>query len=230
MLDAIIEAVGREPYFRDESVCIYHADCRDILPLIPVGSVDLVLTDPSYNAKDIGPNQRPALAGAGVDEEAYSSFCQEWFGAVRRLTDRMVFTCGIAHLWEYPPARWVVAWSKPSSVSYSRFGGFNVWEPILFYGKLPKGKRIPRDLWQYDALNFITEDWAKHPCPKPPALWKKLVDSVSVETDIILDPFLGSGTTLRAAKDLGRYAIGIEIEERYCEIAAKRMAQSVMAL
>src|SRR3990167_10796324 len=61
-LDAIIEAVGREPYFRDESVCIYNADCRDILPLIPVGSVDLVLTDPSYNAKDIGPNQRPALA------------------------------------------------------------------------------------------------------------------------------------------------------------------------
>src|SRR3990167_5458718 len=47
-LDAIIEAVGREPYFRDESVCIYNADCRDILPLIPAGGVGLVLTDPPY--------------------------------------------------------------------------------------------------------------------------------------------------------------------------------------
>ena len=69
-----------------------------------------------------------------------------------------------------------------------------------------------------------------HPCSKPMKEWTWLLNKVSLEGETILDPFMGSGTTLRAAKDLGRKAIGIEIEERYCEIAVKRLAQEVMAL
>jgi DNA modification methylase len=73
-----------------------------------------------------------------------------------------------------------------------------------------------------------TENW-DHPCAKPIGFWKKLLLRGSVrESDIVLDPFMGSGTTLRAAKDLGRRAIGIEIEEKYCEIAAKRLSQKVL--
>jgi site-specific DNA-methyltransferase (adenine-specific) len=67
-----------------------------------------------------------------------------------------------------------------------------------------------------------------HPCPKPIRWASWMMQRASLERDLVLDPFMGSGTTLRAAKDLGRYAIGIEIEERYCEIAAKRMAQGVL--
>jgi site-specific DNA-methyltransferase (adenine-specific) len=67
-----------------------------------------------------------------------------------------------------------------------------------------------------------------HPCPKPIGQWKWLVNRATVVGDSILDPFMGSGTTLRAAKDLGRKAIGIEIEERYCEIAANRLRQEVL--
>jgi site-specific DNA-methyltransferase (adenine-specific) len=69
-------------------------------------------------------------------------------------------------------------------------------------------------------------DSGDHPSPKPLALYRWLIERVAGHT--ILDPFMGSGTSLRAAKDLGRKAIGIEIEERYCEIAARRMAQLVL--
>ena len=67
-----------------------------------------------------------------------------------------------------------------------------------------------------------------HPAPFPLALAKRAVETTPAE--VVLDPFCGSGTTLRAAKDLGRRAIGIEIEERYCEIAARRLQQSVLPL
>ena len=155
-------------------------------------------------------------------------FCREWFTLASAKTDRLIFSSGIAHIWEYPKPRWVICWHKPSSVSFSALGGYNAWEPILVYGKLPKGQRFIHDVLTYVPMNFVTEEWAQHPCPKQPILWKKLVETISVEGETILDPFMGSGTTLRAAKDLGRKAIGIEIEERYCEIAAKRMAQGVL--
>ncbi|MDD5304003.1 MAG: site-specific DNA-methyltransferase [Elusimicrobia bacterium] len=69
-----------------------------------------------------------------------------------------------------------------------------------------------------------------HPSPKPECVMRWLVDELSEPGETVLDPFMGSGTTLRAAKDLGRKAIGIEIEERYCEIAAKRLSQQVLPL
>ena len=72
-------------------------------------------------------------------------------------------------------------------------------------------------------------DKTGHPCAKPLFSWKKIMLRCSAEeSGAVLDPFMGSGTTLRAAKDLGRRAIGIELEERYCEIAAKRLGQGVL--
>ena len=67
-----------------------------------------------------------------------------------------------------------------------------------------------------------------HPCPRPLDQMKFIVTALTEENDTILDPFMGSGTTLVAAKNLGRKAIGIEIEEKYCEIAVKRLRQEVL--
>ncbi|MBN2492424.1 MAG: site-specific DNA-methyltransferase, partial [Planctomycetes bacterium] len=67
-----------------------------------------------------------------------------------------------------------------------------------------------------------------HPTSKPLTLVERFITWTTNRDDLVLDPFMGSGTTLRAAKDLGRRAIGIEIEERYCEIAAKRLGRGVL--
>jgi DNA modification methylase len=67
-----------------------------------------------------------------------------------------------------------------------------------------------------------------HPTEKPVMLLRQLIEASSLHGDVVLDPFLGSGSTVVAARTEGRRAVGIEIEERYCEIAAKRLAQEVL--
>jgi DNA modification methylase len=113
---------------------------------------------------------------------------------------------------------------KPNQCSPSPLGGFNVWEPILFYGKL--GKRVGQDGWIHPI--GAQAGLGEHPCPKSQSFWKRLMLAVSDEGNSILDPFLGSGTTTQVAKELNRKAIGIEINERYCEIAANRLRQEVL--
>lgn len=79
-----------------------------------------------------------------------------------------------------------------------------------------------------NVLRFEREKPIDHPSPKPKKIINRLLQVVTSKNEMVLDPFMGSGSTLSAVKDLGRKAIGIEIEEKYCEIAAKRMAQEVL--
>jgi len=212
-----------KPYYDSDGITIYHGDCRDILPQLP--KVDLVLTDPDYNADAIVYESEVSK----MSEVEYKQWCQDWFALVMFNTPKLVFTPGIQNMWNYPKPRWIVIWYKSASPCKSGVGGFNVWEPIYIYG--PVICRFGHDLLNYQPLNFGTAEWDReHPCPKQYHLWKELVYRTSKENETILDPFMGSGTTLRAAKDLGRKAIGIEICEAYCEIAAKRMSQTVFAL
>ena len=210
-----------KPYYSDDAVTIYHGDCRDILPSLP--KVDLCLTDPPYG---VNLEYKEGYVDSRV---GYNKLIGDVFRAMLSLTPRIALTPGIRNLWIYPPADWILCWTKPGTMGRSDLGGFNAWEPILMYGK----RRIWQDLFHAvpgTALGSAFKDGEGHPCPKPVALFRWLAEQLSDCGETILDPFMGSGTTLRAAKDLGRKAIGIEIEERYCEIAAKRMSQSVMAL
>jgi site-specific DNA-methyltransferase (adenine-specific) len=97
------------------------------------------------------------------------------------------------------------------------------WHPIYFW-QLPKSHNGPT--WDVFDTPTSGHDWWNHPATKPLPLIKRLA-SIS-DSGCVLDPFVGSGTTLAAAKQLGRRALGIEIEERYCQIAANRLRQEVL--
>ena len=206
------------PYYQDDSCTIYHGDCREVLPGL---TGDLVFADPPYGVGLEYGHAYTDDAGAG-----YSAFMAWVATAIQEAAPLGFVTPGIRNIWRWPPATWVLAWTKPGSTRRSDLGGFNEWEPVLMYGKrriYNDQKRLP------DCANHAT-DTGDHPCPKPLSLLRWLVEQGSDPGALVIDPFMGSGTTLRAAKDLNRKAIGIEIEERYCEIAAKRLAQEVLAL
>jgi DNA modification methylase len=213
-------------YYEDKWVKIIHGDCREILPQLDV-KVDLVLTDPPYLAKNIGVHEKVYSTESAMptDPIAYDQFCQEWFNLANKICDRIVLTPGTRSIWRYPAAKWVLCWHKPGAVNYSAFGGFNIWEPILCYGDFGKGRHFVEDYISSVNLNLSKGIESNHPCPKNPSVWDWLVINSSNVNDLILDPFLGSGTTCYCAKKLNRYSIGIEIEEKYCEIAAKRCMQ-----
>lgn len=212
--------------FINKVIC---GDCLEVMKGMPNNCVDLILTDPPYNAKNIGPDKKEYSKGQmQLPPKEYKKFCQVWFRRARRLSQRIVFTPGIANMCYYPQPDWSLCWHKSSSVSFNRFGGFNVWEPVFIYGKLPKGKRISRDMIQYEPLNFSRGPERNHPCPKNFGLWQWLINKFSNEGDIVLDCFLGSGTTVEACKLLHRNFIGIEVNPDYCKIAEERLAQGIL--
>lgn len=209
-----------KPYFDDGQCVIYHGDCREILPGL---SADVVLTDPPFGV---------GVAYASFDDSPENSalLIAETFPLMRAAAPLCAVATGIRQMWFYPQADWVLIHFNPAGERMSAWG-FTCWMPVLVYGKDPylsKGLGARPDGF---SLRPPTYEPPNHPCPKHESVWSRFVSRVSVsEHDVLLDPFMGSGTTLRAAKDLGRKAIGIEIEERYCEIAAKRLSQQVLPL
>lgn len=217
-----------KPYYSDSHVVIYHGDCRQIIPLL--GQVDLVLTDPPYgvNLGKKANNQRFDREEYGMIQDTPQEIIpmvSEVLSLCFRLTNRLVMTPGVKNMFAYPQPLHVGSFYYPSASGCNPWG-FSCWQPIFYYGKDPYGGKGSKP----DSF-MSTEASEKngHPCPKPIGQWKWLLDRVSLPAEKMLDPFMGSGTTLRAAKDLGRFCIGIELEERYCEIAARRMAQEVLA-
>lgn len=204
------------PYYDDDhGIVIYNADCRDVLPLIPAGSVDLVLTDPPY-----GLGARLHDGGTWSTNPKYDAML-DWDRLVPEAEiSRLVTIAQRAIIWggnyyPLPPTRCWLSWSKTNNVP--TMADFE-----LAWTNLERPSKEFRYRIHPDGVN-------KHPTQKPLALMRWCLELVQ-EAALILDPFMGSGTTLRAAKDLGRRAIGIEIEERYCEIAARRLDQMVLPL
>ena len=220
------------PYYDHAGITIYHADCRDVIGEL---EADVVVTDPPFGIDGgVGSNRRRGRgdyqATGWEDTPAYiRDVCVPVLVELIDGVGRVVFTPGTNHLADYVamrPTKTIGCFWTPAAPGFTAWG-YSTFTPILYYGSDPRaGKgQSPNGRKVLERSEGVA-----HPCPKPYPAWRWLVDKASLEGETVLDPFMGSGTTLVAAKNLGRKAIGIEIEERYCEIAAERLAQEVMAL
>jgi DNA modification methylase len=211
-----------KPYYDQDGITIYHADCREILPHLP--KVDLVLTDPPYgvafggkNTKYTTRNNKGYLSGDSED------IGPEVIKSVLNYQDTVIVFPGIRLLSKYPTSNDMGCIYCPSGAGVGPWGFVN-FHPFLCYGRRSTAGSYPLSM-----SSFHTSDKCGHPCPKP-VEWMQWCINLIPNAKEILDPFMGSGTTLVAAKRLHRQAIGIEIEERYCEIAVKRLGQGVLPI
>lgn len=197
-------------FYSDQRVELYWGRCQEILPVLP--QVSAVISDPPYGVGladwdepisqtdlDLCRAKAPIVMLFG----AAPARCIERGLTLRPLCDR------------------ILIWHNPFTRTTSN-GTFWQYQPIYIWGK-------PRDLGG-DVLIEMSNDTngSCHPAQKPENLMRRLIRAACPEDGIILDPWCGSGTTLRAAKDLGYRAIGIEQKEEYCEVAAERLSQEVL--
>lgn len=246
------------PYYDSEGVTLYHGDCHEILKSLQ--SVDIVVTSPPYNTlptngkasglhaeRKTGRNLWTERAATGYEEygkdelgyqlwlEAVMMRCSEiakgvvWMNHKTRYRDGIAvhplnFMRGLALTHE-------IIWDRGISMALNAKRYAPSHEYIFGFGRA--------HYWN-DDLNTEMSVWRippcvnrnadGHPCPFPESLVSPLIQSSCPPDGVVLDPFAGSGTTLRVAKDLGRRAIGIEKDKRYCEMIVRRMAQSVLPL
>lgn len=247
----VVQADLMKPYYEAEGIQIWHGDCREVLP--GLGKVDLVLTDPPYEA-EAHTLQRRVKRGPtrnGVDtrvaENERLSFeplsfelRQASAKEMARLAEGWILVfCQIeaAMLWreqlETAGAKYrrTCIWVKPDGMP--QYSGDR---PGMGYETIVACHAAGRSEWNGGGKHgvFVHNKGNGRPnfheTEKPMSLITELIELFSDKGQLVLDPFIGSGTTLVAAKLLGRRAIGIELEERHCEIAVRRLAQGVLPL
>jgi len=221
------------PYYERAGITIYHGDCREILPQLP--RADLVLTDPPYSHRHVGGDGFAAARafyrdGAldGLNDFVLSDFAGLMLAAAPMLIafhsrDLIPDYAALARASERRFDLHV--WHKTNAIPFTA----NTWKSDLEYIALiwerkPGWTQLSQEMHSKAYVSAINSD-GLHPAAKPiPLLYKYCA---VLGSGLVVDPFAGSGTTLEAAKLAGRSAIGIEIEERYCEIAARRLGQEV---
>jgi len=238
-----------KPYYEDDAVTIYHGDCLSVLPHLDV-SLAAVVSDPPYASGARQEAQRNASgamlrgqrwASKPIENDQMTTTGFVWLMRETCYAVRPMLADGGSVLLFIDWRQWptlvgavettnlrvngMVVWDK---VSYGLGNGFRAQHELVLFAS--KGTPRVVDHGVPNVLAFKREANDDHPSPKPVPLMSRLLEVVSAPGDLVLDPFMGAGATLRAAKDGGRRAIGIEVEERYCEIAAERCAQDVLAL
>lgn len=224
------------PYYADDLVSLYHGDCRDLLASLADESVAAVLTDPPYTERTHQKARTPERSGVtafGSITDDDLTFMLSEMGRVS--SGWVVATLDYRHAVAFDNA-------PPSGLKVQRLGVWvktnptpqlsgdrpaQGWESIAYMHRADR-----RSKWNGGGAhgNFVLPipPPEGHPTAKPLGVLAQFVRWFTNPGDTVLDPFAGSGTTLRAAKDEGRKAIGVEIDERYCEVIAKRLTQDTL--
>lgn len=241
------------PYYSDEFVSLYHGDCQELLPALGA-FYDAAVTDPPYAETSLEWDRWPVGWPALVSEYTNSLWC---FGSFRMFLDRQCdfggWTLAQDVIWEknvgsaFATDRFMRVHEMAAHWYRGPWGEIHHETPRVGHrgpdksgrrratGKghhgvrgaseyVDDGTRLMRSVIYADNLHGRN----LHPTEKPIGVILPLVEYACPRGGVVLDPFAGSGTTLRAAKDTGRRAIGVEINEAYCEIAARRLAQDVL--
>ena len=199
---------------------VIHGDCLEVMRGMPDNSVDLVLTDPPYNVGiDYG------VHNDNMNDKEWIEWASGWFYECIRVSNTTLIT-GQPRLPYYAlikPWKWLLCWWKPAAMGRSPVGFCN-WEPVAMWGN---GSSAGCDFVK--APIIPDQSINGHPCPKP-LNWATGFLNLFPSSTTILDPFCGSGTTLVAAKMLGRRYIGIDIEEKYVKIAEERLRNTTPPL
>ncbi len=215
------------PYYEQDGITIYHGDCLDVLPSV---TADVLVTDPPYGIAlnlsmdhRVGTDRTRARGVVGDEDTSLRDAVLDAWGT------RAAVVFGSWKRARPQHTRMLLTWEKGMNCG---MGDLSLpWKPnteeIYVIGTGFSGHRGSSVLWHQAPVSQVS--WGRvHPTQKPVSLMRDIIAKCPL--GIVLDPFMGSGTTLVAAKKLGRRAIGIEIEERYCEIAANRLAQRVLPL
>lgn len=236
------------PYYADDSVTLYHGDCIEVMEALPDASVDAVLTDPPYSSGGRRENSRSIRKSMTRSIED-----DEWIRGDAMSTNGFVYLlrlCGIQWRRVLIPGGHALAfidWRMAAHLASALETADLRQHPILVWGKQRLGMgAVFRNQHEFivhmsagnplapqrrdvpNVLRFPSVRDGDHPTEKPGPLLETLLTVVCPPKGRVLDPFAGSGSSLYAARSLGHKAIGIEADERYCEVIAKRLSADVL--
>lgn len=233
-------------YYSDDGITIYHGDCFDILhDLTDIGAV---ITDPPYSSggamrsdramavtiKYVNSDTaayRPEFAGDNRDQRSFLTWTTMWLNAARNASTKSAVVASFIDWRQLPTlsdaiqaggwvwrgiAVWEKGYGRPTAGRFSNAAEYIVWGS--------NGPMLEREAYPSGIYRSAPTSNRDHIAQKPLDVMRWVCQLASPGV-VILDPFMGAGTTLRAAADAGHRAIGIEVDERYCEIAARRLAQ-----
>ena len=228
-----------QPYYQDDLVTVYHGDSAEVLPQIAAGSVTAVATDPPYVIGAVSAGTLASKSGGWADMMNSAYWFAAWYTECARVLKHR------GSLWTFCNWRTIPVVMRAASDARLPVTSLLVWDKEWIGPGGPQGLRpsyelvalmarpgftIPDrgvpDIWRHKAGPHKPNG---HPAEKPVALVERILRTAAVPAgELVLDPFMGSGTTVLAARALGLRAIGIEAEERWCELAARRLDQGLL--
>jgi DNA modification methylase len=227
------------PYYQDDSVTIYHGDALELLPQLPQGRAMAVVTDPPYIIGAVSAGNLNSKSGGWADMMNSALWYTAWYQEIARILR------GAGSFWTFLNWRTVPVVMRAATDARLPITSLLVWDKDTLGPGGPQGLRPSYELVALMAQpQFVLPDrgvsdvwrfprsykYHGHPAEKPEPLVRRILAECQMDQGaVVLDPFLGSGTTAAAAKSLGLRCIGIEAEESWCEVAARRCAQEVIA-